>query len=186
MATRLRLTAYKHTLVVAPHATWRTTALAPVLYQLISSDEAASYTKTIATTDTVTGQLSTYLATFISRPLTAQTISGTVKGQVAMFQDDALADFQTQLLIRVLDKTGAEKAVLLPHSAAPLQSELNVNALQNRRCPPAANTALAPYTCADGDLLGFEVGFKAFNTVATSYTCTLSVGSTGTAEANLP
>jgi hypothetical protein len=104
---------------------------------------------------------------FISDPLAAQTISGTVKGQTFADQSALGAGFCRSLVIRVLSGDGeTERGVLLAHFPATLTSEFSLEmdgsdwTIQNRHYPP--EVALTPVECQAGDVLVVELGVTCF------------------------
>ena len=109
------------------------------------------------------------LRQFVSEPLQAQTISGTVKGQIRARESDPAAQMCAALVIRVVSNDGlTERGVLLAYFPAALSSGFDPATSTNRKFPPS--TALTSVTCQDGDRIVVEIGHRAFNTVTTSYT----------------
>ncbi len=98
---------------------------------------------------------------YISEPLAAQTINGTVKGQFRAYQE-AGGQFSRALVIRVVSGDGFYiRGTLLSHFPASLTSEWNTSP-QNRAFPPAA-TALTEVVAQEGDRLVIEIGFRSFD-----------------------
>ncbi|MDI6854391.1 MAG: hypothetical protein QME75_12400 [Deltaproteobacteria bacterium] len=112
----------------------------------------------------------TLLRQFVSDPLTAQTISGTVKGQLRCRESDAAADFCRAIVIKVVSEDGSTvRGTLLAHFPEALASEFDAGATPvNRNFPPSLS--LTQVDAQAGDRLVVEVGFRAFNTVTTAYT----------------
>jgi hypothetical protein len=104
----------------------------------------------------------------ISKPLKAQTIGGTVKGQMLCSQNADDADMCCRaMVIKVVSADGGTvRGTLLSQFPASLTSEFVTGTLTNRNFPPS--TALNPVTCQDGDYLVIEGGVRAFNATATS------------------
>lgn len=99
---------------------------------------------------------------YVSDPLGAQTISGTVKGQFRVYQD-ASAQFCRAIVIRVVSGDGLTvRGTLLSHFPATLTSEWNTF-LENRSIPPA-DAALTEVEAQEGDRLVIEIGFRSFST----------------------
>jgi len=117
-------------------------------------------------------QNDTLLRQFISDPLDgAQTISGTVKGQIRCRESDAAADFCRALVIKVVSGDGSTvRGVLLSHFPDSLTSEF-ATSLTNRNFPPSLS--LNQVEAQDGDRIVVELGFRAFNNVTTTYTAYL-------------
>ena len=103
----------------------------------------------------------------ISRPLKAQTISGTVKGQLRCSESNAAADMCAALVIKVVSGDGSVvRGTLLRYFPANLTSEYSTS-LTNRYFPP--ETSVTPVTAQEGDVLVIELGTRAFNTSITQY-----------------
>lgn len=104
---------------------------------------------------------------YISEPLAAQTISGTVKGQWRVREDLAAADMCRALVIKVVSGDGGTvRGTLLSHFPGSLTSEY-ATSLTNRKFPP--ETTLTEVTAQAGDLLVIEIGTRAFNASTTPY-----------------
>jgi len=107
---------------------------------------------------------------FVSDPLAAQTISGTVKGQFSIGQLDPDTDGYSQLILRVVSGDGATvRGVLLAAHAEPKSSEFWTQpGFRNRKMPLAAISpaSLSSLAVSEGDRLVFEIGFKSAGTVA--------------------
>jgi hypothetical protein len=103
------------------------------------------------------------MAQFISDPLDAQTISGTVKGQFQVWESTIDFRLCRALVIKVVDYLGTTvKGILLSHFPS-LISEWDYSALTNRYFPPDS-TALSELTVEIGDRLVIEIGFRSWNT----------------------
>jgi len=111
---------------------------------------------------------------YITGRLAAQTISGTVKGQIRAKESNAAADFCRTIIIYVVSADGKTiRGTLYQLLPSALTAEF-VAALTNRYYPPSASvTTLA---IQNGDRIVIEIGFRAFNAVATAYTGTLEFG----------
>jgi len=96
---------------------------------------------------------------FISPPLLAQTISGTVKGQFRT-SEFASDDICRAVVIKVVSGDGAAlRGVLLAHFPGSLVSSYS-GAFVNRNFPPLS--ALTEVACQLGDRLVFELGSRSF------------------------
>ena len=124
----------------------------------------------------VTTPYDTAVVQFVAGPLQAQTIDGTVKGQILARESDAAADFCRAMVVRVVTPLGVTRGTLLSHFPDPIDSEFSPTVPQNREFPPAA-TALAAVDALEGDYLVIEYGFRAFNASTTSYYGYLTIGS---------
>jgi len=110
----------------------------------------------------------------ISGPLQAQTINGTVKGQITAREGDAGADFCIAMVIKVVTALGITRGVLLSYFPETITTELALLPT-NRYCPPAA-TALTELAVEEGDRLVIEIGFRAFNVSTSSLYAYLTLG----------
>lgn len=128
------------------------------------------------------GVFDVLIVQLISSPLAAQTISGTVRGQFRWLESDIAADFFNNVLIRVASGDGtAYTGTLLDHTLG--ATEIAITTGTNRNTP--ISTALTDVTCNAGDVIVAELGYRATNTVATSYNGTLYL-SNGNLTTDLP
>jgi len=98
---------------------------------------------------------------FISPPLLAQTIAGTVKGQFRVAEYAAADDCCRAVVIKVVSNDGSTlRGVLLAHFPASLVAEWAVGTYTNRSIPPL--TTLTNVTCQAGDRLVIELGGRFF------------------------
>lgn len=107
---------------------------------------------------------------FVSPPLAAQTISGTVKGQMFAEEWTAGSGCCQSVVIRVLSGDGeTERGVLLAEFPEELTSEFpeaydnngdGHPTYQNRKVPPPSD--LTPVDCEDGDVIVVEFGATRF------------------------
>lgn len=108
---------------------------------------------------------------FITPPLQGdQTIAGTVKGQMMMFEGAAAANAMTQLGIRVMQSDGSIRGTLLALHTQALANELNPTTYRNAKNPtsglsPASLTSVA---ALDGDRLVIEPGVRIHSTNVTN------------------
>lgn len=97
---------------------------------------------------------------FISAPLSAQTITGTVKGQIRVYEGGDDDDCCRAVVIRVLSNDGATvRGTLLAHFPSSLESEWVLSAT-NRYFPPS--TSVDSVDAQDGDRLVIEIGSRRF------------------------
>lgn len=102
-------------------------------------------------------------------PLAPQTISGTLKGQLMVREENIAVDARTQVRAYVVSADGGTvRGVLLELSTAALSSEFGT-VYQNRKAPLAAISpaALTPVAAQAGDWLVTEHGFRQHGTNAT-------------------
>lgn len=100
---------------------------------------------------------------YVSPPLTAQTITGTVKGQMRNSESWADNDTCTALVIKVVSGDGGTlRGTLLSYFPSSLTSEWSTS-LTNRYCPPSG-TALSSLEIQNGDRLVIEIGCRRFST----------------------
>lgn len=97
----------------------------------------------------------------ISAPLAAQTINGTVKGQLQAWLNDAAFQACAAVIIRVIGADGTVRGTLLSYVPETLTSAFTVTKT-NRAFPPSS--ALTEVVCQDGDRLVIEIGLAAFST----------------------
>lgn len=121
-------------------------------------------------------------AVFASRPLAAQTVSGTLKGQARVSETNTAANLASQLRAYLVDgTTGAIKSTLYGGYAGALASEW-ATSLTNRRLPLGGPVALTSQTAVAGDRILVMVGSRVYNTVA--YQMRMELGTI--AEGDLP
>ena len=121
------------------------------------------------------------VAQYISGPLKAQTINGTVKGQIMARETDAAADLGVAIVVKVVTPLGITRGVLLSHFPGSIGTELVVGAPVNRAWPPSG-TALTELVVYDGDRLVIEIGFRAYNVSTTTYYAYLTVGDSAASD----
>jgi hypothetical protein len=97
--------------------------------------------------------------------LQAQTINGTVKGQITAREGDAGADFCIAMVIKVVTALGITRGVLLSYFPETITTELALLPT-NRYCPAVE----------EGDRLVIEIGFRAFNVSTSSLYAYLTLG----------
>jgi hypothetical protein len=93
---------------------------------------------------------------YISQPLLAQTLSGTVKGQLRGSESNPTMDGVTSIGIFVCNVQGTIVATLLAITNPPLSGNEYSNSLTNKNTP--VSSALSSYNCANGDRLVIEIG----------------------------
>lgn len=114
---------------------------------------------------TATSPYDVLLRQFISDPLAAQTISGTVKGQIKCRESSDANDMSRALCIRVCSNDGTTiRGTLLNDFPESLTSEFKYGGTENRNFPPS--TALSSVSASDGDRLLIELGYRSFNVLS--------------------
>jgi len=162
-------------------ADWEKTSQADRYWCSPTLQNSAFVTK--ASTDAVvTSPYDVLNRQYVSDPIVAQTITGTVKGQLLCYESNAAADFCRAMVIKVVSNDGITlRGTLLSEFPVALTSEYSAVALTNRYFPPAL-TALTPVICLDGDRLVIEIGTRSFNTVATTYTINQRFGDSSVSD----
>ena len=119
-------------------------------------------------------------------PLAAQTISGTIRGQMRGAENNIGANATLALAVKLIQPNGADRATLLAQTAsdsATVGNELVLTTLTNAQFKNAAEVALIPLTSQTaqaGDYLVIEWGFRSATT--TARTITLSYGNNSATE----
>jgi hypothetical protein len=130
---------------------------------------------------------------YVTEPLTAQTISGTFSMVIRGAESNLALNAWLQVMIRVVSGNGSTvKATLYAGSTATGVNTTNPTSAENSEFDQGTTLttriksaiALSSYTCADGDRLSFEIGFRGSST-NTTYTVTLGYGDP-TSTADLP
>jgi len=112
-----------------------------------------------------TGTTSQYraLGRFVSAPLAAQTISGTVKGQVNARETNATDNYSLAIGIKVIQSGGSDRGAVLAVTAPDASgNELAITTSTNRSFRDSAESAsisLSSLAVSDGDRIVVEVGF---------------------------
>lgn len=111
----------------------------------------------------------------VSHPLKAQTISGTIKGQIRCSQGTAAGDYTLAVAVKIIQPDGTDRAVLLAVTASDLPTSHEMaTTLTNRSFRDASENlsiSLTSQSVSDGDMLVVELGFK--NGAGSNVSCTL-------------
>jgi hypothetical protein len=173
----------------------RTAPVSPAYYATNKTSEAdriffspvkqGTVMTTKASTDLVNTNPYTFTTRqYVSDPLSAQTITGTVKGQIRAWESQADSDFCAGIVIRVVSGNGSSfRGTLLEYLPGSLTSEFSNSSLTNRYYPPSA-TALSDVTSQAGDRLVVDIITKSFNSFATTRTANHRFGDES--ETDLP
>lgn len=170
MATRFYFhgSAYVPSISPAYDAEWNKTT--NTVRRLMSPSKLTSISTTSTDLEAVTTSPYDILnRQLVSKPLKAQTISGTVKGQLRCSESNEAADMCAALVIKVVSGDGGTvRGTLLSYFPSSLTSEY-ATSLTNRYFPP--ETTVNSVQVQDGDVLVIEIGTRAFNSESTSYSC---------------
>lgn len=119
---------------------------------------------------------------FVSTPLKAQTISGTIKGQMRVKQSAAGNDTTLCVAVKLIKPDGSDRSVLLSPAAADTVAstppEMADATQTNRKFLDSSESAaisLTSQSASDGDLLVVEVGYR-YN-ASNNPSCEFSIGS---------
>lgn len=120
------------------------------------------------------------LAQFVSAPLAAQTITGTLAGVFFARENNAGANMISQFTARVVAPDGTVRGTLVPlDSTTTLSNEWNASAsaFRSARFPSGSSgTTVTSVTAQDGDFIVIEVGWRALNTSSTAFNGTILYG----------
>lgn len=184
MVTRLYLpsscpTGWPSSPVPAASNTWLGTPTVTLRAPLTRQESGTAKTDLVSPAETSTSVSDVFSgAQFISAPLRAQTISGTFTLVERVLESNAAADMSLQCKIRVISAGGTELAVLYGGHTTALGTTWGVagHEFGTSTSSRLLSGTLTSYTCADGDRIVVEIGARAHNTVATSYTTTHRFG----------
>lgn len=158
---------------------WDTTTSADRL-RMRTSRQSTAQTNKAGPADTSVTVQNLLIRQYVSDRLDgAQTITGTVKGQIRAYESSTAADMRAQVVIRVIADDGTVRGTLLAADSGALVSEFSTSAT-NRRFPTTVGQTLTSVDALDGDRIVVEIGARAHNTVTTSYTPTAVFGDAAT------
>jgi hypothetical protein len=124
------------------------------------------------------------LCQFVSQPLMAQTISGTIKGQVSIRETATSDDYVAAVAVRIIQSDGTQRGVALaPTSPSGLSNEL-ATTLTNRSLRDSgggATISLSSVTASEGDRIVVEIGYRQ-DSAATAQGQMAVAGATATVE----
>lgn len=159
--------------------TWEQTTSA-LRARMSTFKQNSAFTSLAIAETSVSGTFDFLFRQYISDPLNAGNVSGTVKGIIRCLESAADADFRAQMLIKLVSGDGGTvTGTLLAHDASALTNEFDATTLTNRKYPlnwAGAGTSLTLVAANQGDRLVIELGIRAHNTTATSKTGTLRFG----------
>jgi len=128
-----------------------------------------------AITQTATDDYDTLALQFVSDPISAQTITGTIKGQIKCLESSALANFSYAIVVKVVSGDGSTVRGTLYTDFSDTGAEFDDATRTNRKFP-AAGSALGSVVAQAGDRIVIEIGARKNGTNASSRTATLTVG----------
>ncbi len=105
------------------------------------------------------------LRQFVSDAISAQTITGTVKGIIRAFTDDLAGDFMAQVLLRVVSNDGGtfRSPNLIDFNNGALSNEFNMTTLQSRSFPrgtPPITFTVNSVVASANDRIVLELGVR--------------------------
>ena len=123
------------------------------------------------------------VAQFISPPLSgAQTISGPVRGIIQVRESNAAADYQAQIIIRVIASDASTvRGTLIAADTTALSNEFFVSGgtFRNVKFPKnysGNGTTVTTVNAQDGDRIVIEVGFRSQNSSTSNFTAFYNFG----------
>lgn len=123
-------------------------------------------------------------AQFVSAPLEAQAISGTIKGVFLVRELAATDDLRAQLVVRVIGPDGTVRGTLLGMDTSALTSEFSTT-YTNRKFPLAwtgAGATLTSVTALLGDRIVAEIGMRAHNSSGSAVNALFRLGVKATGD----
>ena len=169
-------------------STWNFPTQATTTYTYAGS--LSKLSTALATRSGATGTTNpTYrgIVRYVIGPLAAQTIAGTVKGQLRCFESNTGANATLATAIKIVQPDGSDRAVLLAYTAADTFTDNTApefaTALRNasiRNTAESAAPALTSQAASAGDYLVIELGWR--SATGTSRTVNLRVGDTGATD----
>lgn len=132
---------------------------------------------------TATANRDVLIRQYVSAPLSAQTISGTVKGYIRAIESSASDNLRAQVVIRVVSNDGSSVvgtlyAGDLTTGTSDPTSEFDSATMRNREYPRGGAQAISSLAVSDGDRLVIEIGWRKH--VAASVSGTLRIGDADT------
>lgn len=171
-----------------PDAEWDYTGVMEI-FTLNFTKGASAYTstqKTIRPNTTSATDHDSLVYQFVGPPLAAQTISGTFKSYVQARENAATSNFRSQIILRVVNKTGTVvRGVLYAGDLTSLTgdpaSEWNASTSVevNRAFPTGGSTALSSLAILAEDRIVAEYGGRSHRTGATNGFGAIAIGEAG-------
>lgn len=119
------------------------------------------------------------LAQYISEPLAAQTISGTIRAVVQALESNAAANIRSQMHAWVVKPDGTSRGTLTTFTTGALASEWNASTTVYRSAffpVGSTGTTVTNVTAVAGDRIVIELGFRIHDTSATLYNARIRTG----------
>lgn len=145
-------------------------------------------TKTLTKTAADVHDQNRLLLQFVSRPLKAQTITGTIKGQILATEQATALGLHSQVIVRVLSNDGSTVTGTLYAGVTTTGEGINptsewVSATPtNSAMPRGGATALSSVTVTDRDRLVVELGYRVGGTITSNFSGSLLYGDFGTVD----
>ncbi len=112
----------------------------------------------------------------VSGPLAAQTIAGTIDIAIGLIESSASADFALHMHVWVMKPDGTARGTLLTdYVESAVTDELSASVTTAGHILAAVQT-LSSVSASAGDRIVVEIGYRATNSVSTSFTGTLTYG----------
>lgn len=160
-------------------ASWEQTTSA-VRARMTTYKQNSAFTSLAISESSASSNFDFLFRQYISDPLNAGSVSGTVKGVIRCLEGSTDSDFRAQMLIKLISGDGTSvTGTLLAHDASALSNEFDATTLTNRKFPlnwAGAGTTLSSVTANQGDRLVFELGVRSFNVISAARTATLRFG----------
>ncbi len=164
MATRIYLPASGYSpapISPAFDAGWEKTSSAGRRRSATVKGASPMATSTVNADGAVNGD--TLFTQYVFGPIAAQTISGTLKGQIRAYESAASLDARAQVLAKVVSGDGGTvRGTLLAMDTAGLASEFDAGTglLENRQFPRGGAVALTNVAAQAGDWIVVELGCR--------------------------
>lgn len=156
---------------------WFNTASADVLKCVTTKISSAMSNKNVSET-TSTANQDWAMRMYVSDPIGAQTITGTVKGQIRALESGSSGDQRAQMLVKVVSNDGStSRGTLLAFDTSALSNEFPTSGVTNRKFPKGSSGAtLSSVTAQNNDRIVIELGFRKGDTSSTNFASTLVFG----------
>jgi hypothetical protein len=161
MATRFYLPSTGAAAVSPAFTGWTQTTGADRIKCVTTKISSAMTTKTQLSADAISNDL---LRQYVSDPIVAGDITGTVKGIIRAAEAGTLQDLCPQIRIRVCSNDGSTfRGTLIDFNNGALSNEFVVTTLTNRKYPrgwSGAGTSVSTVTAQTDDRIVIEVGWR--------------------------
>ncbi|HEX4611490.1 MAG TPA: hypothetical protein VH092_25070 [Urbifossiella sp.] len=157
-------------------AGWEYTAAADRL-KCVTTKISSSMTSKTGTETSSTANEDILVRQYVSDPIGAQTITGTVKGQIRAQESGSSGDQRAQVVIKVVSNDGSTvTGTLLAMDTSALSNEF-ATTLTNRKFPKGSSGAsLSSVAANSGDRIVIEIGARKGDASSTNFVATLSFG----------